>query len=322
MNEEVTNDKTDVNEELLLHSISSDTELDKKLLEPMTYIFRVPGKEIRTQLAKAFNHWLQIPNEKLEAIIEIIRILHVSSIVIDDIEDNGVLRRGVPAAHSVYGIAHTINAANFALFIALEKVISLGHPEAAKVYSEQLLILHRGQGADIYWRDKQICPTETEYRIMIVRKTSGLFNLAIRLMQLFSECKENFEPLVDTLGLCFQIRDDYANLCDKSYHNGKGYCEDLSEGKFSFPVIHGIHSCPEDTQLINIVKQRPKDIEVKRQCIDLLDKLGSFNYTRKTLEDLNEKARRDIKRFGGNSFLIEILDKWMKDIIDKPKQLQ
>lgn len=43
-------------------------------------------------------------------------------------------------------------------------------------------------------------------------ETGGLFNLAVRLMQLFSECKEDYTPLAGILGLYFQIRDDYCNL--------------------------------------------------------------------------------------------------------------
>lgn len=39
--------------------------------------------------------------------------------------------------------------------------------------------------------------------------------LAVRLMQLFSENQNDFLPLTETLGLLFQIRDDYCNLVDK-----------------------------------------------------------------------------------------------------------
>lgn len=69
----------------------------------------------------------------------------------------------------------------------MDKVLQLDHPGAVKVFSEQMLELHRGQGAEIWWRDNHRCPTEQEYREMTVRKTGGLFNLAVRLMQLFSE---------------------------------------------------------------------------------------------------------------------------------------
>lgn len=51
---------------------------------------------------------------------------------IDDIQDNSILRRGIPVAHSVYGIASSLSAANYVLFIALERVINLQHPAVSR----------------------------------------------------------------------------------------------------------------------------------------------------------------------------------------------
>ena len=65
---------------------------------------------------------------------------------------------------------------------------------------------------DIYWRDTYTCPNESEYLNMILRKTGSLYGLGIRLMQLFSENKQDFAVLTDILGTYFQVRDDYANL--------------------------------------------------------------------------------------------------------------
>jgi len=49
--------------------------------------------------------------------------------------------------------------------------------------------------------------------INIFAETGGLFNLAVRLMKLFSSYQADFSSLIATLGLYFQIRDDYCNLC-------------------------------------------------------------------------------------------------------------
>lgn len=87
--------------------------------------------------------------------------------------------------------------------------------QATKVYNEQMLELHRGQGMEIYWRDNFTCPTESDYKLMTIRKTGGLFMLAIRLMQLFSSNTDDFSKLTAILGLYFQIRDDYCNLICK-----------------------------------------------------------------------------------------------------------
>ncbi|XP_025832654.1 geranylgeranyl pyrophosphate synthase [Agrilus planipennis] len=235
------------------YSKNGDKSQDEKLLQPYTYLLQVPGKNIRAKLSKAFNYWLKVPADKLSAIDNIVQLLHNASLLLDDIQDNSVLRRGLPVAHSIYGVPSTINAANYVLFIALEKVIELNHPEATNVYTEQLIELHRGQGMEIYWRDNFTCPSEEEYHQMTKRKTGGLFMLAIRLMQLFSHNKEDFTKLAGILGLYFQIKDDYLNLCSKDYHHNKSYCEDLTEGKFSFPIIHAIHSHPNDNQVIRIL---------------------------------------------------------------------
>ena len=43
------------------------------------------------------------------------------------------------------GVPSTINSANYVMFICLERVLDLGHPDAVKVFCEQMLELHRGQ---------------------------------------------------------------------------------------------------------------------------------------------------------------------------------
>ncbi|KAK7604807.1 hypothetical protein V9T40_005993 [Parthenolecanium corni] len=289
-------------------SLTGGREEDEKLLQPYLYILQVPGKLIRAKLAHAFNYWLQIPAEKLAVVSEIVQMLHNASLLIDDIQDNSVLRRGIPVAHSIFGVASTINSANYVMFIGLEKVLTLKHNEAISVYSEQLLELHRGQGMEIYWRDNFSCPSEEEYKTMVIRKTGGLFMLAIRLMQLFSDNKSNFKKLTELLGLYLQIRDDYCNLRSAEYTSNKSYCEDLTEGKFSYPIIHGIRSHPEDSQIINILRQRTTDVEVKRHCIKLLDKFGSFDHTRTVLLNIDKSIREEVQRIGENPLMISLID--------------
>ncbi|XP_056633514.1 terpene synthase [Diorhabda carinulata] len=297
---------------ILPFSKSNDEEQDKKLLEPFGYILQVPGKNVRSKLSSAFNYWLKIPNEKLLQITDIVQILHNSSLLLDDIQDNSILRRGIPVAHSIYGVASTINCANYTSFIALDRVNDLKHPEAISIALEQILELYRGQGMEIFWRDNFSCPTEDEYKQMVIRKTGGLFMLAIRLMQLFSENKQDFTRITAILGLIFQIRDDYINLVSKDYMEHKSYCEDLTEGKFSFPIIHAIRSQPNEQQVIHILRQRTKEPEVKKYCVSLLEKYGSFEYTRKILSQLHDEAREEIEKLGGNPHMEEFLSSLSK----------
>jgi hypothetical protein len=88
---------------------------------------------------------------------------------IDDIQDISVLRRGIPVAHSIYGVASTLNAANYLLLKGLKKVQSLNHPDAITVCTEQLLEMYFGQGMEICWRENYTCPSLEEYKQMVMK---------------------------------------------------------------------------------------------------------------------------------------------------------
>lgn len=300
----------DTKDEPEQHSYFSTSNCPKQealLLEPYSHIVRQSGKNIRQKLIHGFNQWMNVSRDKIAAIEEIINMLHNASLLIDDIEDSSKLRRGQPCAHLIYGQPSTINTANYVYFIGLEKVLELGHPQAVSVYTQQMLELHRGQGMEIYWRDNFICPTEQEYKQMIDRKTGGLFNLAVRLMQLFSSSSEDFAHLTSMLGLYFQIRDDFANLKLESYAANKSFAEDLTEGKYSFPMIHCIRVNTRDDRVSKILRQRTEDVEVKRFCISLLEEAGSFDYTRSVMRDLDREICEEISRLGGNPVISRVM---------------
>jgi geranylgeranyl diphosphate synthase type 3 len=99
---------------------------------------------------------------------------------IDDMQDNSILRRGISAAHTVYGVPRTINAANYALFIGLNRLQSLNHPEAMALCTEHLLEVYHGQGMEIYWRDNNTCPSVEEYK-EIAKKSKGRVRIMSRI---------------------------------------------------------------------------------------------------------------------------------------------
>ncbi|BDD59827.1 geranylgeranyl pyrophosphate synthetase [Monascus purpureus] len=263
---------------------------EKVLMGPYDYMSQHPGKDIRRQLINAFNAWLKVPPESLDIINRVVGMLHTASLLIDDVEDSSSLRRGIPVAHNIFGTAQTINSANYVYFLALQEVQKLNNPAAIDVYVAEMLNLHRGQGMDLFWRDTLTCPSEDEYLEMVGNKTGGLFRLAVKLMQAESKAGTDCVPLVNVMGLIFQICDDYLNLSNTMYTKNKGLCEDLTEGKFSFPIIHSIRSDPSNHQLINILKQRTKDEEVKLYAVAYMERTGSFAYTRQVVGDLRDTA--------------------------------
>lgn len=254
---------------------------------PYNYLRNVPGKDFRPQLIAAFNSVLRVDEAKICHLSKVIEMLHTSSLLIDDVEDNAVLRRGYPVAHSTFGIAQTINSANYIYFVALQEALKLSDDQqkVTSIYTEELINLHRGQGMDLYWRETLHCPTEDEYLDMVMNKTGGLYRLAVRLLQSISETSVDLIPLANLFGVIYQIQDDYLNLQSSVYSTNKGYCEDLTEGKFSFPVIHAIRYDPNNKELLNILKQKTEDNNLKEYAVNYMkDVSKSFAHCRSVIE--------------------------------------
>ncbi|KAF1921374.1 geranylgeranyl pyrophosphate synthetase [Ampelomyces quisqualis] len=271
-------------------------EKERILLGPYDYLYGHPGKDIRSQCIAAFNLWLKVPPERLEIITRVVGMLHTASLLVDDVEDSSILRRGIPVAHSIFGTPQTINSANYVYFKALQDLLRMNNPKLIEIFTEELLNLHRGQGMDLYWRDSLTCPSEADYLEMVGNKTGGLFRLAIKFMQAESATQVDCAPLVSTIGLLFQILDDHLNLSPTSgYSSLKGLCEDLTEGKFSFPVIHAIRTDPSNQILINILKQKTNDEEVKRYALRYMEQQGSFEYSARVIDELRAKTEELVR---------------------------
>lgn len=110
------------------------------------------------------------------------------------------------------------------------------------------------------------------------------------------------------IGIHFQVRDDYMNLQSQQYADNKGFCEDLTEGKFSFPIIHSIRADPSNRQLLNILKKRSNSIELKQYALQLLERTNTFEYCREFLRKIEAEARQEIRDLGGNEKLEKIMD--------------
>lgn len=291
---------------------------EDRVLQPYRYTIRSQGKQMRSKLIDCFQVWLKLDRGSLDSIKQIAESLHTSSLMIDDIEDNTLTRRGSPAAFTVFGVPSTINSANLVYFLALESCRNLKNDKAMEIFCKEMVQLHMGQGLDIYWRDHMICPSLEQYRAMISNKTGGLFRLTIGLMLALStsidpiyHCK--LISLVDQLGLLYQIRDDFLNLTSLEYQQTRNsFADDLTEGKFSFPIIHCILQNPKDTRLMEILRLRTSDETLKRRAVDIMKDSGSLEATRRELEkwrsEITKSSHELQELFGENILFCKVLD--------------
>lgn len=83
----------------------------------------------------------------------------------------------------------------------------------------------------------------------------------------------------------------------------KGYCEDLTEGKMSFPIIHAIHNSPDGvgSNILNILKARTENYHLKSYVVtQLRDVTGSLKYTADKIVKLQNHALSLARRLEPN----------------------
>ncbi|KAF7375744.1 hypothetical protein MSAN_00464000 [Mycena sanguinolenta] len=308
---------------------------ESTVLEPFSYLTSNPGKNILDRLIGAFNAWMDVPADACATISKIVNMLHSANLMIDDIEDSSHLRRGKPVAHTVFGIPKTLNAANYAYFLAQQEIFSLSQNSrlsdeqmiamftgktpisnnsrspTESIFAEEMISMHRGQGLELVWRESLQCPTEEEYIHMVNGKTSGGLRITIKLLMACAtrNVDVDYIPLVNLIGILYQIRDDLLNLASPAYSAGKGFAEDLTEGKFSFPIAHGIRANLADTRILELLEQRPTTDELKAPVVDYLKtETRSFEYTLGVLDKMESQVRAEVARLGGNEGLERIID--------------
>lgn len=277
----------------------------RAILQPYDHIASKPGKNFRSKLISVFNLIYRIPDAKIELVASMVEILHNASLLIDDIEDNSEMRRGLTASHLIFGSPMTINTANYMYFRAMEILQDIAGADKLLlkdlmiIFNEEMINLHRGQGLDIYWRDSlpNIIPDDQMYFNMVMNKTGGLFRLTVKIMERLTDEKLDFSliPFSNLLGIIYQLRDDYKNLLDKQMIANKGLAEDISEGKLSFPIIHGLRYGQQhnDVFLLDILKLRTTEIPLKYKAIDYLQNTSkSMDFTRNAIDELTALAKQ------------------------------
>jgi len=293
------------------------TEMDKldfQLNEPYNYHSQLPGKEIRLKFIDILSEKFYMKPQLLTNLKYVTSLFHNVSLLIDDIQDEGKLRRGKPCAYMKYGSPLTINCAYYQMFACWSKIPILFdelHEETTKLVIDSLLILHQGQGYDILWRDNRICPTINEYISMIEKKTSEAFVLIVRLFFLHStsfkynsetlepdaslsfsesspEIQERIINLARLYGIYFQINDDYINITSEDFSKLKGLYDDIYERKYSYLVVYIINKKRKGYEELEAIFASPNkitELQAKR-CIELIKGTDAISHTKRKLKTL------------------------------------
>ena len=191
--------------------------LNQALTDPIWELLDRGGKRWRPKLFSLTVEACDGDIDRVRDFIAFPELLHTGSLIIDDIEDDSLKRRGEEVLHEKYDIDIAINAGNFLYFLPLkilkdhkDKFSSDILLQIYSIYTEKILELHFGQGIDIQWqirRKKSV--TEDKYLSMCALKSGSLAELTAKLAAVLcdvsSKKTEILGKLGKNIGVVFQI---------------------------------------------------------------------------------------------------------------------
>jgi len=248
--------------------------------------------------SQRFAHWLALPE-----------LLHVGSLIIDDVQDGSDVRRGGPACHKIYGDALAINAGCASYFLAQIPVGMSGLDDSMRAciyeaYFEAMRSAHAGQAFDIASLGRFMPGVvesgdgaQLERRVLAIHrlKSAAPAGALARMATLIgggSDAQvEGLGSLFESFGVAFQIIDDVLNLRGFE-RDRKSRGEDIRHGKITAPVAKamGRLSRAERSRLWSIIEAKPDDEGAVREGIALIEGCGALDACESEARELVESA--------------------------------
>ncbi|MBW2662054.1 MAG: polyprenyl synthetase family protein [Deltaproteobacteria bacterium] len=228
--------------------------------------------------------------------------LHTATLLHDDLVDEAKLRRGKPAAHSIYGNSIAVLVGDFLLARALSIGVETGRKSVISIIAEVTEHMSQGEIHQII-RKGQLDLTEKEYMTIIQNKTALLFKGACRVSAIISDASEKEEKAISdygyNLGIAFQMADDLLDYTSDTNSLGKEVGADLKEGKLTLPVIYSLKKADskDRAQMEIIIKNEKFSVHDFEILLKLLKKYEGLKYTEKQAKKYIAEAKEALMVF-------------------------
>jgi geranylgeranyl pyrophosphate synthase/predicted secreted hydrolase len=287
-------------------------QLARTLFQPIRTISDRGGKSWRSYAALACCDVVQGDSRRFARWLAMPELMHVGSLIVDDVQDKSTVRRGGPTCHLMYGEPLAINAGTAAYFLLHQLLMSteLAADKKLKIYGlyfEALRAGHAGQALDLDGLD-DLMPSvvesgdnqvlEARVRACHRLKTGAPAGALARMGAVAGDGSDaQVEALgnyFESLGLAFQILDDVLNLRGfKGDLKSRG--EDIVNGTITLPIAKAMGRLDRAQRqwLWDLLQSSDHDGLVVLRALRLLEKCGAVQACVDDAEILVEKAWKD-----------------------------
>lgn len=244
------------------------------------------------------------PDDKAVVIATVCEMVHLATLVHDDVLDEADTRRRTQTVNSLRGNEAAVILGDYLLSAAYSLCSTLEDQRTSTRIAEVGMTLCAGELLQLDHREDFSLDEPTYFEI-VKRKTASLIAAACELGARHcpggpaaADLPARMERFGSSLGIAFQIQDDLLDLTGDEQVVGKSLGKDLEKGKLTLPIIHHLSAADPAQRgiTLQLLADTAHSAQERGQNLRLaLTSTGSIDHARRVAEDLVRDARLAIE---------------------------
>lgn len=276
------------------------------LREASLQLLQAGGKRIRpvfVLLSAHFGNYNE-NRESIKSVAVALELIHMATLVHDDVVDDAELRRGKPTIKHLYGNRVAMYTGDYILARALEVITTVNIPNIHRLLSKTLVKVVEGEISQI--KDKYNVDQDLrDYLRRIKRKTALLIATSCKLGAIASgadtKSANRLYRYGYNVGMSFQIIDDILDFTASAEELGKPTGSDLIQGNITLPIFFAMNEEAFLNELRNVFSHRAQiDENSIKKTLELLHQTDAIDKSYDISNLYLEKAMQSIHTLENN----------------------
>lgn len=291
MFEVIKGDLAQLEEELLAIS-QTPTMLITKI---GTHLVKAGGKRLRPALYFLAARSRGEEVENLQSLAIALEMIHMATLVHDDVVDEASTRRGIPTANVKWGNQMSVLTGDY-MFAKAFALVAEHRCQKEVLHSLSEVICSLSEG-EIIQNSEAFDPkqTEEEYAERIAKKTANFIAASCELGGIVAKHSEaDIAALKEygyCLGMAFQITDDILDIVASSEQLGKPAGNDIVQGMVTLPVIRALAVSEQKEELAEIVATRGMSADMVSRGLELIRATDAIEYSYNRVDEYLQRAK-------------------------------
>lgn len=285
--------------ELALHRIIGQKK-NGRTLAVINYLLAARGKRIRPALvllsAKAVQQVNLADQQSLVSVSAAVELIHLASLIHDDVMDHASLRHSQPTLNAKYGQDVAISVGDYLYSRAFELVASCGNLNILASIGQATCAMCEGELVQVCERDNLNLQKERYFNI-IKNKTASLFAVSCKAGANLADSGAFYERVLADygmdFGISFQIVDDSLDLIGSEDNLGKAPGIDFNLGEVTLPILNLISQSADKEQIIALLG-RPGKAESFQELRQKFINSPALQQTKEDIQSYIRKAKNSL----------------------------